>query len=142
MVIERKLLNLLRVGLLCALFWVLVLALVGCQTTALEGAKVVGITAVHTAEAAIFALAVEYEEGRLPEATMRRAVQLYQRWVMAYTAYKGLVELWEQTGREPENLDDFQRQAVALANELHQLVDLFKEQNDGPRENRRITPCD
>ena len=140
--IDEKLVNLVRTGLLCLVFWLVVLALVGCASTPLEKAQVVGITAVHTVEAAMFALAVEYEEGRLPKATMMRAVQLYRRWEMAYAAYKGLVELWEQTGRKPDNLDDFQAQVAALAAELHAIVELFKEQSGGARENRRITPCD
>ena len=93
----------------------------GCGQTALERAKVVGLTARQTAESAYLTVRVEYELGHVDEATMDRARALYARFVRAQKAYVAAIELWEQ-GAPPPDLVTLREEVTALAAALHALA--------------------
>ena len=99
-----------------------VLFLFGCGSSALERAKVVGLTARQTAEAAYLTLRIEYLLGHVDESTMEEARSLYERFRLAQTAYVEALRLWEE-GRRPERLEALKVRIETLAARLHRLAE-------------------
>ena len=103
---------------------VLVAALVlasGCGQTALQQAKVVGLTAKQTAETAYLTVRIEWELGHVDAATMGKARSLYARFELAQKAYVAALELWEGGAPEPD-LQTLREEVTVLAAALHALA--------------------
>ena len=93
----------------------------GCGQTALQQAKVVGLTAKQTAETAYLTVRIEWALGHVDETTMDRARSLYARFEMAQKAYVAAIELWENGALQPD-LATLREEVTALAAALHALA--------------------
>ena len=92
----------------------------GCGRSALQEARVVGLTAKQTAESAYLTIRVEYLLGHVDEATMEEARMLYARFNLAQSAYVEALKVWEAGGR-PADLEALKQRVAALAAALHAL---------------------
>ena len=94
----------------------------GCVGSALQEAKLVGLAARETAEAAYLTIRIEYLLGNVSQETMNQARLLYARYVRAQTAYVEALRIWE-TRQIPADVEVLKASIVAIAAELRLLAD-------------------
>jgi hypothetical protein len=105
------------------LLMVTLVVCVGCGRSALEQAKIVGLTAKQTAESAYLTIRVEYLLGHVDEATMQEARSIYARFRLAQSAYVETLKVWE-AGGEPQDLEALKDRIRTLAAALHALAQI------------------
>ncbi len=104
--------------------WLTVIAVwgAGCGQTALDRAKVAGLTAKQTAETAYVTVRVEYLRGHVDEGTMGRAAALYEDFRRAQAAYIEILAIWE-AGGAPADPAALQNDIASLAAALQAIAD-------------------